>query len=352
MIIDHSLHKFFFFTLFYCAITPLHGMELSIIGNKNSLVKIDKTPTALHLAAKEGNIEKITALLNDGADINSTECNFNNTPLHVATWFGHPHCITFLVARGAKFDIPNVHGSTPTHTAAWKNEPACLEELIKNGALIGTKNTTGTGNTELYLAAKAGSTQCLNMLLQYNNKKEYLELTCSGDNSTAIQAAAGRHRAQCYWNLILAGADYTKRRSERNVLKTSSQTIYGNDPFKNFLQIIEYYGKNNPPQFNELHDFCFLCKKDFQHNDVAVTIQKCLQTFHADCFEEYCVNCFIEKNKDIPPIIELKKDKSDKEFAHGLKTNPFGSIDLADTCPTCKTTFDPQTSLKYSVFLQ
>jgi hypothetical protein len=341
----HGLHKTIFFALtLLSSISPLHGMELSTIRNK--------IPTALHLAAKEGNIEKITALLNNGADINSTECDFNNTPLHVATWFGHAHCVTFLIARGARFDIPNVHGSTPTHIAAWKNEPTCLQKLIENGTLIGTKNTTGTGNTELYLAAKAGSTECLNILLRYNNKKEYLELTCSGDNSTAIQAAAGRQNPQCYWNLVLAGANYTKKISERNLLKTSSQTIYGNNSLKNFLHIIECCGKNNPPRFDGLYDSCWLCKKNFQHNDVAVTIQKCLEAFHADCFQDYCVNYFIEKNKDIPSIIELKKDKSYKEFAHDLKTHPFGSIDLADTCPACKTTFNPQTNLKYSVFLQ
>jgi hypothetical protein len=341
---DTTYKKIFFaFTLLYCTMPMLHAMEKS---NSN------KASTALHFAAKEGSIEKMKTALDQGADINSTKCDFNNTPLHIATWFGHKHCVKFLIDRGAKPDITNDHGSTPMHTAAWKNESACLQELIKHGIHVGTRNTTGIGNTELYLAAKAGSTQCLQILLEHNNTKEYIDLECSGNNSTAIQAAAFRQHAQCYWNLVITGADYTKKISDEKILKNVSEMIDSNAPLKKFLQIIERNGKNNSPRFNGIYDFCGLCNQDYQHNNVVVTIKPCLQTFHADCFENYCVDFFIKNNKNNASLTDLKKDKSDKELAHCIKTHPIGSIDLATKCPSCKSNFDPQQEIELSVFLQ
>lgn len=335
-------------------IDNLHAMENQHTHNvRLILLSLDTTPTDLHYAAQAGDIEKISTLLDNDADINSTKCHFNNTPIHVATWFGYHDCVTFLIKRGAKLDIPNCLGSMPTHSAAWKNELACLQELINSGAPIGTKNTTGTGNTELYLASKAGSTQCLHKLLEYNINKAHINLECAGDNSTAIQVAAARGRAQCYWELVVAGADYKRTIWFKNMEKKNSDMVCDNNPLKKFLQLIEYRGRHNPPNFNGMYKYCLLCREDFKHNDVVMAIRpSCHHTFHADCFQDYCVDYFIEKNTTDPHIAMLRKNSSDKEFAHSLKTNPFYHVELANTCPQCKKNFDPQYSVEFSVFLQ
>lgn len=312
------------------------------------------TPTPLHLAAKEGDSDKINLLLDSGADVNSTECDFNNTPLHIATWFGHAHCIPLLIKRGAKLDIPNCYGSTPVHSAAWKNETLCLKELIKHDAHYYKENSTGIGNTPLYLAAEAGSTECLTLLLELtNNNKEHIDRECAGDNSTALQAAAGRFKAQCYWDLVVAGADYTKKMCYEDSFESNSESIYGNNPLKNFIQTIELSGKGNPPRFHlKDYNYCLLCKKNFEHNNVIVTIKQCYETFHADCFDNYCIRYFMKNNPNCPRMIELKKNHSSKEIEHIIKTCPLGNVDLADTCPTCNINFNPQHSLELSVFLQ
>jgi len=309
--------------------------------------------TPLHCAAETGNVKVIRILLNAGADINSTYNKFGNTPLHITSWFGYDKCTQLLIDRRAKLDVPNIHGSTPVHSAAWKNEVVCLKILLEKEAPFCIRNTTGIGNTPLYLAAKAGSTECLRLLLKYiGNDQQQIGCECSGNNSTAIQAAAIQGHMQCYWDLVIAHADYTKKISDNNILKNNSELLDDNYPIKTFLQIIEQYGENNPLRFRGEYYSCFLCLKDFQYNDVILTTKPCQQTFHVDCFENYSVNYFIVKNKNQSWILKLKDGQSNKEFKYSVKTYPKNIIPFADQCPTCKVTFDPQKSLSLAVFLE
>jgi len=342
----------FILMFFYCNASTLQAMETNL-SKRTTFLGLDKTPTDLHYAAQEGNIEKINLLIDNGADINSTCCHFNNTPLHIVTWFGHSHCITPLIQRGAQIDIPNCHGSTPIHLAAWKNEASCLTELLNHNANIFKENSTGKGNTPLYLAAKAGSVECLRLILKYiKHDTEHLNQECAGDKSTAIQASAARQRTQCYWDLLVAGADYTKPILFGNYSKSNAELVYNNYPLKRFLQWIEYRGTYQPPRFKGDHTHCFSCTQNFKLNDVIMTIKLCSHTLHAYCFEDYCIYHFMEINKTNPELITFKKNDSDKECAHRLKTSPINNIELANKCPKCAIIFDPQHSAEFSVFLQ
>ena len=60
----------------------------------------------------------------------------------------------------------------------------------------------------------------------------------------------------------------------------------------------------------------------------------------------------MEINKTNPELITFKKNDSDKECAHRLKTSPINNIELANKCPKCAIIFDPQHSAEFSVFLQ
>jgi len=292
-------------------------------------------PMPLHIAASMGKIETIKTLLDADADINSTHNEYGNTALHIAAWFGHHDCVRLLISRGARLDIVNKYGSTPVHSAAWKNEIECLKILLENGASFTQANTTGIGNTPLYLAAKAGSTECLRILLTYigSDKKE-IDKECAGNKNTALQIAAAYEQVQCYWDLVVAGADYTKKVFYNKKLLSNSQMVLGNHSFEIFLKKIE--GKIFIPYFISEYYYCFLCLKDFHDNNVIVTTQPCKQTFHWDCFKDYSINYHIQQNKHNPHFMRHKKDMSDKEFAHSMKVNIIGQIPLADQCPECK----------------
>jgi len=135
--------------------------------------------TPLHCAAEKGHVGIIKLLLSAGANINSTHCDFNATPLHTAVWFDKSDCVKTLKEHGTKLDIPNSFGSIPLHLATCIHGFACLEELLKenslelNYQLCTTKNHEG--NTALDLAKTAEFTIGLKKLHEIIDSFHQLE---------------------------------------------------------------------------------------------------------------------------------------------------------------------------------
>jgi len=96
--------------------------------------------TALHEAARRGNIEIVRYLLQNGADINSK--NYNGlTPLHIAAYCGENIIVNTLISEGAKVNIKAKDNITPLHSAASMGHQDTVELLIKNGAEVHTRSS-------------------------------------------------------------------------------------------------------------------------------------------------------------------------------------------------------------------
>ena len=316
-------------------------------NTKNKVWK-NRIQTPLHCAAQKGNTKIAKLLLDANATINSTYQKDGSTPLHIAAWFGRSDCVQLFITRGALIDSTNEHGSTPLHVAAWSNEPTCLSILLDNGADFLKISTTGVGNTPLYLAAKAGSLECLRILLEkYKNSgnNNLLDQKCSGNNSTALQAAGIRQHSQCYWDLVLAGADYKSPVSNEN--KTVSELVFENEPLKTFIKTIEWTNKEYMGMTKKLLKYdgaispCFLCKNDYKPNDVIITVI-CNDSFHANCLENYAIDCFFNKTKNSPVTQNWLKETDDSISAVKklIRTNPIAGVtwNKVDKCPQCSKT--------------
>ena len=72
--------------------------------------------TALHHAARQGNVEAVVALLDGGADINETNNTDGTTPLLMATINGQFDVALTLVKRGANVNLGSTAGATPVYT--------------------------------------------------------------------------------------------------------------------------------------------------------------------------------------------------------------------------------------------
>jgi ankyrin repeat protein len=61
----------------------------------------------LHQALRDGHLECITTLLDQGADVNESfsEINDGLTLLHLATRFGHSNCVRILLDYGANVNV-------------------------------------------------------------------------------------------------------------------------------------------------------------------------------------------------------------------------------------------------------
>lgn len=98
--------------------------------------------TALHHAAKHGNISLATLLLQKSAIIDDHSASYS--PLINAVNCHQPHMIDFLLNHGAAINCnsENIIG-TPLHWAAHKADYACVHLLLSRGAQINALNKSG-----------------------------------------------------------------------------------------------------------------------------------------------------------------------------------------------------------------
>ena len=89
----------------------------------------------LHDAARDGDIEKARALIDDGAEIDALS-DRGETPLTLAIVAGNDAIAELLIENGAAIDGRNAGGFTPLHAAAYAGDPAMVELLIDHGADI------------------------------------------------------------------------------------------------------------------------------------------------------------------------------------------------------------------------
>jgi uncharacterized protein len=87
----------------------------------------------LHDAAREDDLEKARALINEGAVIDA-QSDRGETPLILAILAGQGNVAEFLVDKGAAIDGRNIGGFTPLHAAAYAGDAAIAELLIERGA--------------------------------------------------------------------------------------------------------------------------------------------------------------------------------------------------------------------------
>jgi ankyrin repeat protein len=87
----------------------------------------------LHVAAKQGNIQKVKSLLGQGMDINLLSAS-GYTPLHLSAGWDKRRVTKLLVTNGAKINARNSSGSTPLHISAGRGHLKMVKFLLSQGA--------------------------------------------------------------------------------------------------------------------------------------------------------------------------------------------------------------------------
>ena len=101
---------------------------------------------AMIKAAKSGDAATVKALVEHDVSLLSATDSDGSTPLHCATWKGHPDVVALLLKLGADVNARNNNdhwGTTPLHAAAHANQRAIAELLIEHGADIHATNLDG-----------------------------------------------------------------------------------------------------------------------------------------------------------------------------------------------------------------
>jgi BRCA1-associated RING domain protein 1 len=134
-----------------------HGMKAlnNSVVSASSAVKVKtaekrnvKGETTLHISCRLGKVDKITELLNQGANPN-TKDNAGWTPLHEVVQIGRLDLVQLLLRYNTLIDVPGQGNETPLHEAVRYNHVEIAEELVRHGADIYAKNCKGETPFEL-----------------------------------------------------------------------------------------------------------------------------------------------------------------------------------------------------------
>ncbi|HXM36087.1 MAG TPA: ankyrin repeat domain-containing protein [Pyrinomonadaceae bacterium] len=97
-------------------------------------------------ASKSGHLERVRALLAADPELVHARDTDASTPLHCATWKGHPEVVALLLNAGADVNAKNNNehwGTTPLHAAAHANQATIAQMLIDHGADLNARDLTG-----------------------------------------------------------------------------------------------------------------------------------------------------------------------------------------------------------------
>ncbi len=111
--------------------------------------------TALHYAANSGQSPMVEFLLSKGVDVNSKTCEKQSlfkpeeesgwTVLHMAANVGNDKLVKILLAKGADVNARTSHNHTPLHMACIDGRKSTIELLLAKGAdvkIIDSKGCT------------------------------------------------------------------------------------------------------------------------------------------------------------------------------------------------------------------
>ncbi|XP_042301679.1 NF-kappa-B inhibitor epsilon isoform X1 [Sceloporus undulatus] len=113
------------------------------ISDKNKEAK--KTPqdlqlqnwqglTCLHISTLKGNLQLMTLLVKNGADINVQDGTSGKTPLHLAVENHDEMAVKQLLRMGAQVDAQMYNGCTPLHLAVGRKDTTIATILCHSGA--------------------------------------------------------------------------------------------------------------------------------------------------------------------------------------------------------------------------
>ena len=116
-------------------------------------------------AADTGNLEQVTLLVEQGADINQVGGGYEGTALDIAAYKGHLEVVRYLVEQGADIEKTDRRGWTPLINASINGHFEVVRYLLEQGT--NRDKASNGGCTPLHLAALHGHLETAKLLMVY-----------------------------------------------------------------------------------------------------------------------------------------------------------------------------------------
>lgn len=212
-------------------------------GDKNE----SDGPSALHVAARSGDVSKVLELLSgvgeeEPADVNSGD-QHRRTPLHLAAFSGHVEVVRTLLEKSANADREAMDNFLPLHFAAQQGHKEVVHLLVRHAGASGDHglvrrcvNRVAKGKkSALHLALLKGHTDVARYLAQKGASIEELTAQgqsaldlCSSDELRAELRGAGR-KAEVVSSDVFADAPPAKRLRDDSAPQPVDPTRVGAD---------------------------------------------------------------------------------------------------------------------------
>ena len=145
-----------------------------------------------HIACQRGDLDAVTRLLDEGADVNNTR---SDMPALLAAAHGqHWAIVRLLIERDAEVNCKNLHGWSPLHIAAEQGHEEMIRLMVENAGFVNRKDSSG--ESPLYVAAKANKLEACKILLELGadpriqNKIRDTPMHCASRNGNEALAIA------------------------------------------------------------------------------------------------------------------------------------------------------------------
>ncbi len=137
-------------------IAALRGTSIDV----NLKDAVGRSP--LRIAAEKGNINVVSFLIENGADVNVTDANGNTPLIFIINKTGNLEITERLLEKGAAVNTQNGNGETALMYAAWRGHAKIVRLLLENRADATLKNRRD--DTALTLAESQGYLEIVEML--------------------------------------------------------------------------------------------------------------------------------------------------------------------------------------------